>query len=237
LPFWVVQATEIALGVAFIDISVHVSNGGLLVASAIAFFTLAVTAKGPLGVARICSQPLHLALAMAVAVLVAIAPVLPGLRPDIEGIIVLEFGAVGLLRVCTLTRVGTGPGSARSSRQSRRGRGVIDATATVAGAGAPPAPGSPAPRPAAATPPAGGGSGSSPSGSSPSGSSPSGSSPSGVAARWAGRTTGSAAVAGKQAAAKYGPTARAQIKRTVRAAGRMAGSVTSPAPDQSEPGS
>ena len=74
IPFWVVQATEIAVAVVFVDVSIHVANSGLLVGAALAFFALAVTAQGPLGIARICNQHLHLVLAMAVAAAVATMP-------------------------------------------------------------------------------------------------------------------------------------------------------------------
>jgi hypothetical protein len=203
LPFWVVQATEIAIAVVFIDISIHVNHGGLLVAGALACLALAVTADGPLGLARVCGQPLHLTLAVAVAVLLAISPVIPSLRPDIEGIIVIEFGAIGLLRVCTLTRAGSSPGEARPPRWARPDGTVIDTTATVVDGGTRPA-------------------------SHHSSSTPSSS---GAAARWAGRSTAVAASAGKQAAAKYGPAARARVKRTIRTAGRIAGTATSPPAD------
>jgi hypothetical protein len=203
----VVQATEIAVAVVFVDVSIHVANSGLLVGAALAFFALAVTAQGPLGIARICNQHLHLVLAMAVAAAVAVAPVVPALRPDIEGIIVLEFGAVGLFRVAMLTRVSPlSPGAGRGTR-------VIDATATVVDGPAAPGPTGPAPT----RPPASPG--------------PSARSSSDAAARWAGRASGAAATAGRQTAARYGPTARARVKRTIRSAGRLTGSVVSPPAD------
>ena len=146
MPFWVMQATEIAVALVFAYLSVHVAHGGLLVISAVPLVVLAVTAQGPLGVFHLCSQRLHL--------LAGHGPVAPSspwrrsspsLRPDIQGIIVLEFGAVGLFRVATLTRAGeTRP----AVRPGPRGRSrVIDTTATVVEAGSStPAPGSgPAP--------------------------------------------------------------------------------------------
>ena len=39
---------------------------------------------------------------MALSAAIALAPIIPALRPDIQGIIVVEFGAVGLFRVCHL---------------------------------------------------------------------------------------------------------------------------------------
>ncbi len=135
LPFWVLQAVELAVAVVFVDISIHVSNGGLLVAGAVAYAVLAVSARGPLGIVHVCSQSLHLVLVIIVSVLVALAPVVAVLRPDIEGIIVVEFGAVGLLRVCTLTRV-----------SSVIDTTAIESTAVVADATAPTPP-SPMPPP------------------------------------------------------------------------------------------
>ena len=131
LPFWVIQATEIVVAVVFVDASIHVSNGKLLVVGALAFFALAVTAHGPLGIVRICNQSLHLFLAVVVAVLVAIAPILPALRPDIEGIIVVEFGAIGVIRLATLTRSTSAPLGPWQKARSRADATVIDATATV----------------------------------------------------------------------------------------------------------
>ncbi len=209
LPFWVLQATEVTVAVVLADVSIHVSNGGVLVAAALVFFALAATAQGPLGIVRICSQPLHLLLTMVAAALLAVAPVFPLLRPDVEGIIVMEFAAVGLLRLATLTR--TVPTGAGSPRRFGSGPAVIDATATVIDP-------STRPTPAPVPPPP-----------------PGRSSSSGAAARWAGRATGAAAASGKRAAAKYGPTAEAQVKRTIRSAGRIAGSVTSPPADPADP--
>ena len=208
MPFWVVQATEIAAGVVFADVSIHVGNPGLLVAAALAFFALAVTARGPLGIIRVCSQQLHLVLAMSVAAAVAVAPVVPVLRPDIEGIIVLEFGAVGLFRVCMLTRVAPSSPVPPEGTGRRPGPTVIDATATVAGSR--PARPASGPAPASSTGP----------------------SSYDAAARWVGRTTGAAASAGKQTAARYGPSARARVKKTIRSAGRIAGAAVSPPGDR-----
>jgi hypothetical protein len=129
------------VALVFVDISVHVSNGGLLVAAALAFAALAVTAHGPIGLVRICGPWLHMTLLVAVGALVAVAPLVPSLRPDVEGIIVIEFGAIGLIRLATLTEMGPSP---RPSWLSRRSvPTVIDATATVtSGTGAgPTAPG------------------------------------------------------------------------------------------------
>jgi hypothetical protein len=213
----VLQATEVAMALIFVELLIHVSNGGLLVVAAIAFFTLAVTARGPLGVFRICSQRLHLALATAAAVAVAVAPVIPAIRPDIQGIIVIEFGAIGLIRLATLTHASDYPRAAGASPRRRRGT-VIDATATVVDDSAPdratagrttsegsttgPPPGDRSHGGRATTPPAG------------------------AAVRWAGRTTGAAAASAKKMTARYRPEAEAQVKRTIRGAGRIAGRMT-----------
>ena len=195
------QATEIAMALVFVDISAHIHNGGLLVAAALAFVVLAVSADGPLGIVRVCAQPLHVAVTIAVAIVAALAPVIPAIRPDIEGLIVLEFGAVGIIRVATLTQITASPRTNPSSRRHRSK--VIDTTATVVDpAGSASRDGSTAgddtrtgtgtPRNGPATD---------------------------AAARWAGRTAG--------AAAKHRPEAEAQVRRTIRGAGRLAGKVAS----------
>ena len=197
IPFWGVQAAEIAVAFVFVDISIHVARGGLLVGTAFALAALAVTAQGPLGIVRICGQRLHLLLVTIVSAMAALAPIVPVLRPDIQGIIVIEFGAVGLIRVATLTRTGD-PRPAPPGRR-RRSR-VIDATATVAPPGSP----------AATT--AGSGRSRSPS--------------TGSAARQAGRVSGAAVATGRRVATKYGPEAEEQAKRTIRGIGRAAGKVS-----------
>jgi hypothetical protein len=207
LPFWVIQATEIVVAVIFVDASIHVSNGKLLVVGALAFFALAVTAHGPLGIVRICNQSLHLFLAVVVAVLVAIAPILPALRPDIEGIIVVEFGAIGVIRLATLTRSTSAPLGPWQRARSRADATVIDATATVVDA-----------RPTSSAHRSGSDSSRPGSGGPTSPDAP---------ARRVGRAAGAATVSGRRAAAKYGPLAGARIKQTIRSAGRIAGSVTS----------
>jgi hypothetical protein len=153
LPFWSLQVVELIVAFAFVDISIHVGNSGLLVAVAIALVALAATAQGPLGIFRICPPRLHLVLVVVTASVAAIAPVIPALRPDIEGIIVLEFGAVGLIRVATLT---AGPPQAT---RERSGPAVIDATATLAGSRSAGEPGPSRPAPADATGGPAGGSG------------------------------------------------------------------------------
>ena len=105
LPFWALQVTEIVIALVFVDISIHVHSGGLLVGAALLFLILAATAEGPLGIIRVCSPRLHLVLVVVAAVLIGLAPIIPVIRPDIQGIIVVEFGVVGLIRCATLTRI------------------------------------------------------------------------------------------------------------------------------------
>ncbi len=139
VPFWVLQATELLALVALADLSLHVTGGGLLVGTGALFAGLALFADGPLGVVKVCSRRLHVVLVAIASVVVALAPVVPAFRPDIEGIIVVEVVAVGLLRLATLTST-AGP-------RPRSGAGsgpVIDTTADVV------TPSPPQPPPAAA---------------------------------------------------------------------------------------
>ncbi|MGH9078890.1 MAG: hypothetical protein ACRDYE_02215 [Acidimicrobiales bacterium] len=206
LPFWVLQITELVIAIVFVDVSVHVRGGGLLVAAAVACAALAVTADGPIGLLRICPPKLHITLAVAVAAIVAATPLVPALRPDIEGIIVLEFGAIGLIRVATLTRPSVSP--RRTVRTRPRTRRVIDATASVVDPGAPGRPPPPT-RSAGETGPPGEG-----------------------AARRAGRTAGTAAASGKRLVAKHRPAAEAHLKRSIRNAGRWAARLAAPPDDR-----
>ena len=184
------------MALVLVDVSVHVGNSGLLVAAAVVFAALAVTADGPLGLVRICRPWLHLTLLVAVAAVVAVAPLVPSLRPDVEGIIVLEFGAVGLIRLATLTDMGPSPRPSWLSRRSDPS--VIDATATVTsgpGAGARPPAARAGPRRRPPGPPPG----------------------------RAGRAVGAASASGRRAAARHRPAAEEQMRRAVRRAGRFTG--------------
>ncbi|HWF21393.1 MAG TPA: hypothetical protein VG226_04555, partial [Acidimicrobiales bacterium] len=89
--------------VALADLSLHVDRGGLLVAGTAVFALLAITANGPLGLVRVVPRRLHVYAVCVVAVVFALAPILPQIRPDASGIIIIEFGAVGLFRLATLT--------------------------------------------------------------------------------------------------------------------------------------
>jgi len=182
------------------------------VGTAFALAALAVTAQGPLGIVRICGQRLHLLLVTIVSAMAALAPIVPVLRPDIQGIIVIEFGIVGLIRLATFTQTDS---AAPGMTGRRRSTPVVEATATVVEAPASRSP-DPVGRPA----------------SDPGAAAPAGT---GAAARWLGRTTGAAAATGRRAVAQHRPEAEAQAKRTIRSAGRIAGRITSSAPTRSEP--
>ena len=219
LPFWALQASEVAVAMAFADISAHVSRGTLLIVAAAVLAGLAVTARGPLGILRICGQRLHVLLVLAASAAIAVAPIVPALRPDIEGIIVVEFGAVGLIRLATLTR--TAASAAVAGGGMPGARPVIDATATVT----PPA--YPGGRAAAGRGAAG--KRTVPDPSAPSagpGPSPTPAS-TGAAARWVGRTTGAAAARGRRAADRHRPEVEEAARRAIRGAGRMAGRMAS----------
>jgi hypothetical protein len=135
-PFWVLQGAEYLLLVALADLSLHVGRGGLLVAMGAAYAVLALTADGPLGVVHLCGRRLHAALVVAVSATAALAPIVPVLRPDLEGIIIVEVIAVGMVRLATLTNTATGPRPVSGTGP------VVDATAAVV---APPPPAPPSP--------------------------------------------------------------------------------------------
>ncbi len=97
------------MAIALAESSVHVGHSGLLLAAAGAFALLAVTARAPLGLARLCGPRLHGTLDIVVALAVALAPILPVLRPDVAGIVVAETAALAWVRVATLTRYSSSP--------------------------------------------------------------------------------------------------------------------------------
>jgi hypothetical protein len=211
VPFWALQVSEVVVALVFVDISIHVHSGRLLIVAAVVFLVLAATADGPLGIARVCSPRLHLVLVVVAAVLIGLAPIIPAVRPDIQGIIVVEFGVVGLMRLATLTTVADA-GEGMRLRMHHHSS-VIDTTAKVS------------PFPARSGPAeTGGGSGAGGAGGT---ADPSSSSAADDAARWAGRTAAAAAASGREAAAKYRPEAEAHVKRTIREAGKLAGRLAS----------
>jgi len=125
IPFWILQAAGLLALVALADLSLHVGHGGTLVGAGAVYALLAVTADGPLGLLHLCNRRLHVLLVVVVSVVVALSPLVPVLRPDIEGIIILEVIAVGMLRLATLTN--TAP---PRPRPVEGGGPVIEVTAT-----------------------------------------------------------------------------------------------------------
>lgn len=85
-------------------LSIHIRHSGLLLIAAGAFALLAVTARGPLGLARVCGPRLHATLDIVVALAVAAAPIVRALRPDITGIAAVEVASLAWVRLSTLTR-------------------------------------------------------------------------------------------------------------------------------------
>jgi len=98
---------------------VHIRHSGLLLVAAGAFALLALTARGPLGVARLVGPKLHATLDVAVAVTVAAAPLLPAFRPDITGTLVVEVAALAWVRLATLTRYTRAPARAGAGTESQ----------------------------------------------------------------------------------------------------------------------
>ncbi len=98
------QLAELGIAAVFVDVSVHLTTSGVLLPAAGVLVALSFTAQGPVGVLRLCPRPLHVLLAVGASVVVGFAPILPPLRPDLAGIVVAEFAAIGLIRLATLTR-------------------------------------------------------------------------------------------------------------------------------------
>ncbi len=121
LHFWVVQVTELAIAIGFVDLSLHVTRAVVLLGGAGVLAAISLTAKGPLGVIKLVGRPAHRVLALVVAVGMALAPLIPILRPGADGIAILELGAIGLARVATLIRVTPGT-PASGVTDERRGR-------------------------------------------------------------------------------------------------------------------
>jgi hypothetical protein len=124
-------------------LSVHLDRSHLVLAGGLAIGVLALTARGPLGLVRVCGPRLHGVLDVGVGLALALAPVVGALRPGIAGTVAVEVGALAWLRVTTLTRFA---GPARSAR--RHGSppiGVGGRADQVTGAGAGERTGSPAP--------------------------------------------------------------------------------------------
>ncbi|MGA8726360.1 MAG: hypothetical protein WB565_15100 [Acidimicrobiales bacterium] len=206
IPFWVLQVAELAVAFVFVDVAVHLTSQGLLLAAAALFALLAVTARGPLGIVRLCPRRLHVVSVVVASVAIALSPILPVLRPDLVGIIVIEFGAVGMIRLATLTR--TAEAAPVASPSSGSTSSAPTSSASTSSASAEPA------ETGAAT----GGQEAEPS-----------------MVDKSARTAAAAAVAGRQAVERYRPAAEEQARRALRGAGRSVGRVLRRASPPTEP--
>jgi hypothetical protein len=199
IPFWALQVVELGVALLLVTQSVHVGHAGLLIALGAVLAALAVTADGPLGIDRICSQRLHCVLVVTVAVGSVVLAFLPAVGPDAEGVLMIVAAAAALVFLVTRTTASAIPvGRRRRARRSTTGP-VIDATATVVPRDGTPDPEVPAADPGADT-----------------------------ALRRAGRSAGSAAAAGRRAVDGHRPQVEDQFRRTLRGAGRLAGRLTQP---------
>jgi hypothetical protein len=230
VPFWILQLAELLAA----DLSLHVDRGGLLVAGTAVFALLAITANGPLGLVRVVPRRLHVYAVCVVAVVFALAPILPQIRPDASGIIIIEFGAVGLFRLATLTSTVV---TVRAPRGAARAAPATNQPATGQPANRPPATGQPGVPTSALGAASATGSTSAPDPSTGAGAAPRSAtekvSSTETAGRWIGRQAsaaaqhaGIAAEAAALTAEKHAPAARAQAGRAVRSAGRLTGRLT-----------
>jgi hypothetical protein len=83
---------------------VHIGDSEVLLTAAIVLGLLALSARGPLGVVRICGSRLHGTLDVVAGVLLALSPLVRALRPGVIGIVAIEVVALAWLRVTMLTR-------------------------------------------------------------------------------------------------------------------------------------
>jgi hypothetical protein len=120
---------------ALVELSLHTARGALLLAGAVAFFLLAVTARGPLGIARWCGPRVHAASDVAAALALAAGPLVPALRPDALGIVVVEVVALAWLRAATLTRYAPAARGGRSMGTGGGGRGGGEPPVAMRGLG------------------------------------------------------------------------------------------------------
>jgi hypothetical protein len=227
VPFWILQLAELLAAVALADLSLHVDRGGLLVAGTGVFALLAITAKGPLGLVRVVPRRLHVYAVCVAAVVLALAPILPQIRPDVSGIIIIEFAAIGLFRLATLTNTVVTVRAPRGSARAAASAPTAEPTAMAAAAAVSPENPDPSTEAEAAAR-----------------SASDRVSATETASRWIGRQASAAAqhasIAAEAAALtaeKHGPAARAQAGRAVRSAGRLTGRLTRSVGSGSAPGS
>jgi hypothetical protein len=208
IPFWALQVLEFGVAFLLVTQSVHVGRGDLLVAGGIVFGLLALTADGPLGVVKVCSQRVHVPLVAGAALLLGALAFVPSFRPDVEGLLVIAGAVVAVVLLATRT-ITASNGRGRRSRSAAGQGPVIDVTATVV----PPPDG-----------PAAGADGKVTDDDDPD-----------SALRRAGRTTGAAAAAGKRVVDGHRPQVEEQLKRTLRGAGRFAGKLAGPKAPPADP--
>jgi hypothetical protein len=183
---------------------------------------------------RVVPRRLHVYAVCVVSVVFALAPILPQIRPDASGIIIIEFGAVGLFRLATLTSTVV---TVRAPRGSARAAASANQPATGQPGANQPATGQPgvptsAPGAASATGPTSASDPSTGAGAAPRSATEKVSSTE-TAGRWISRQAsaaaqhaGIAAEAAALTAEKHAPAARAQAGRAVRSAGRLTGRLT-----------
>jgi hypothetical protein len=104
IPFGIHQLFEYFFAVALVVISVHIGGNTLLVIAGATLGLLALTARGPLGLIRLCGPRLHAVLDVTAGVVLAFSPLVRPLRPGVVGIVVLELVVVAWLRISMLTR-------------------------------------------------------------------------------------------------------------------------------------
>lgn len=115
IPFALHHLLEYALAVALIGLSIHITNGKVLAVGGGAFAVLALCSRTRLAPLHLLPPRVHATLDVAVAIGLALAPVVPAWRPEPVGVAIAVIAAVAWLRLSTLTRyrprrpVGPGP--------------------------------------------------------------------------------------------------------------------------------
>jgi hypothetical protein len=104
IAFGLHQFFEYLLAVTLVVVSVHIGGSTLLLVAGVVFGVLAVTARGPLGLVRLCGPRLHAVLDIIACLFLALSPLLLPLRPGVAEIVAVEVVAVVWLRVSLLTR-------------------------------------------------------------------------------------------------------------------------------------
>jgi hypothetical protein len=95
---------EVLFAVVLVVVSVHIGGSNLLLAAGSVLGLLALTARGPIGIVRVCGARLHAVLDVVAGILLAASPVVRALRPGTVGIVAVELVAVAWLRMAMLTR-------------------------------------------------------------------------------------------------------------------------------------